>query len=91
MPHGVDLCAHAASLGALAERVPGLAELEQAVRRARGASRTSVIVVNTDPHIGTAAGGHWWDVAVPAVSARPEVQVARAGYEAALAARDRRA
>src|SRR6202167_2970482 len=33
-PHGVDLCAHAASLGALAERVSGLTELEDAVRRA---------------------------------------------------------
>ena len=40
VPHGVDLRAHAASLGALAERVASLAELEDAVRRAQSASRT---------------------------------------------------
>ena len=91
VPHGVDLRVHAASLGALAERVASLGELNDAVRRAQSASRTSVIVVETDPGISTAAGGHWWDVAVPEVSARPEVQVAREAYTAALAARDRRA
>ena len=91
VPHGVDLCAHAASLGAFAERVAGLTELEDAVRRAQTASRTSVIVVETDPAISTAAGGHWWEVAVPEVSTRAEVQVARSAYETALAARDGRA
>jgi 3D-(3,5/4)-trihydroxycyclohexane-1,2-dione acylhydrolase (decyclizing) len=90
VPHGVDLCAHAASLGALAERVHGLAELEDAVRRAQAASRTSVIVVETDPVVSTAAGGHWWDVAVPEVSTRPQVQSARAAYDAALASRETR-
>jgi 3D-(3,5/4)-trihydroxycyclohexane-1,2-dione acylhydrolase (decyclizing) len=91
VPHGVDLCAHAASLGALAERVSGLTELEDAVRRAQAASRTSVIVVETDPAISTPAGGHWWEVAVPEVSVRAEVQIARSAYETALAARDGRA
>ena len=87
VPHGVDLCAHAASLGARAERAASLAALEDAVRRAQTADRTSVIVVETDPAIGTAAGGHWWDVAVPEVSPRPEVRAARAAYDAALTAR----
>jgi 3D-(3,5/4)-trihydroxycyclohexane-1,2-dione acylhydrolase (decyclizing) len=91
VPHGVDLCAHAASLGALSERVSDLAELEEAVRKAQSASRTSVVVVETDPAVSTAAGGHWWEVAVPEVSARAEVQTARADYDAALAARDGRA
>ena len=88
VPHGVDLCAHAASLGALAERCTGLADLGAAVRRAQRASRTAVIVVATDPAISTAEGGHWWDVAIPAVSVRPEVQAARAAYDAAVLARD---
>jgi 3D-(3,5/4)-trihydroxycyclohexane-1,2-dione acylhydrolase (decyclizing) len=86
--HGVDLCAHAASLGAIAERVGDLAALEAAVRRAQTAARTSVIVIETDPAASTGAGGHWWDVAIPAASVRPEVQRARASYETALAVRD---
>jgi 3D-(3,5/4)-trihydroxycyclohexane-1,2-dione acylhydrolase (decyclizing) len=90
VPHGVDLRAHAASLGALAERAAGLAELEDAIRRAQHALRTTVIVVETDPAISTAEGGHWWDVAIPAVSPRPEVQAARIAYDAAVVARDGR-
>jgi 3D-(3,5/4)-trihydroxycyclohexane-1,2-dione acylhydrolase (decyclizing) len=90
VPHGVDLRAHAASLGALAERAAGLAELEDAIRRAQHALRTTVIVVETDPAISTTEGGHWWDVAIPAVSPRPEVQAARIAYDAAVVARDGR-
>ena len=67
-----------------------MTELEDAVRRAQAASRTAVIVMETDPAISTAAGGHWWEVAVPEVSSRAEVQAARAGYVTAVAARDGR-
>jgi 3D-(3,5/4)-trihydroxycyclohexane-1,2-dione acylhydrolase (decyclizing) len=80
----IDFRAHAASLGALAEKAASLADLEDALRRARTAERTSVIVIDTDPLAATAAGGHWWDVAVPEVSERAEVRTARAAYEAAL-------
>jgi 3D-(3,5/4)-trihydroxycyclohexane-1,2-dione acylhydrolase (decyclizing) len=38
-------------------------ELEAAVARARGAGRTTVIVIDTDPRRSTEAGGWWWDVA----------------------------
>jgi 3D-(3,5/4)-trihydroxycyclohexane-1,2-dione acylhydrolase (decyclizing) len=82
----IDFPAHAASLGALSERVASLAELEAALHRSRDADRTSVIVVRTDPRIATEAGGHWWDVGVPEVSTRTEVQAARAEYEAQRAA-----
>jgi len=81
----VDFAAHAASLGAHAEKVAGIADLEAALGRARAADRTAVVVVDTDPAVSTAAGGHWWDVAVPEVSTRGEVRAARAAYEAALA------
>jgi 3D-(3,5/4)-trihydroxycyclohexane-1,2-dione acylhydrolase (decyclizing) len=81
----VDFASHAASLGARSETVASLPELEAALARAREADRTSVIVIATDPAASTAAGGAWWDVAVPEVSARHEVQAARAAYEAALA------
>lgn len=84
----VDFTAHAQSLGAQAERVAGVRELEAALTRAREASRTYVIVIETDPAATTEAGGAWWDVAVPEVSQRPEVQAARAAYVAAREAQD---
>ena len=77
----VDFVAHAASLGAHAVKVASVAELEAALREARGADRTSVVVIDTDPLVSTEAGGHWWDVAVPAVSEREDVRAARASYE----------
>jgi 3D-(3,5/4)-trihydroxycyclohexane-1,2-dione acylhydrolase (decyclizing) len=80
----IDFVAHAASLGAVAEKAAGLAELEAALARARRAARTSVIVIDTDPLAATAAGGHWWDVAVPEVSEHAEVRSARTAYESAL-------
>ena len=79
----IDFRAHAESLGAIAEKVTSIADLENAVERARGNDRTTVIVIDTDPLISTEAGGHWWDVAVPEVSPRAEVRDAREAYEAA--------
>ncbi len=76
----IDFVAHARSLGAHAEKVADVAALGDAVTRARAADRSSVIVIDTDPYATTEEGGHWWDVAVPAVSTRPEVDRARAAY-----------
>jgi 3D-(3,5/4)-trihydroxycyclohexane-1,2-dione acylhydrolase (decyclizing) len=76
----IDFAAHAASLGAIAVKVKGIGELEAAVKEARGHDRTSVVVIDTDPLESTDAGGHWWDVAVPEVSVRPQVEKARADY-----------
>jgi 3D-(3,5/4)-trihydroxycyclohexane-1,2-dione acylhydrolase (decyclizing) len=81
----VDFAAHAAALGAITHRVATIAELEDALDAARGADRTSVIVIDTDPLVTTPAGGHWWEVAVPEVSERAEVREARLQYEAARA------
>ena len=89
VPHGVDLRAHAEALGAIAETAGDLAALEDAVRRARTAPRTTVIVIETDPALSTEAGGHWWDVAVPEVSDSAKVRAAREAYEAALGERGR--
>ena len=80
----IDFVRHAASLGAKAVKVAGIAELERALRRARRARSTSVVVIDTDPLKSTDAGGHWWDVAVPEVSAREDVAAAREAYVAAL-------
>jgi 3D-(3,5/4)-trihydroxycyclohexane-1,2-dione acylhydrolase (decyclizing) len=76
----IDFAAHAASLGAIAEKVSTIAQLEQALRQAKLSDRTHVIVIETDPAITTDAGGAWWDVAIPEVSARPEVRAARQAY-----------
>jgi 3D-(3,5/4)-trihydroxycyclohexane-1,2-dione acylhydrolase (decyclizing) len=82
----IDFALHARALGAISEKVAGLGELEPALARAREADRTSVIVIDTEPMTITDAGGHWWDVAVPEVSDRPQVRAARASYVAALPA-----
>jgi 3D-(3,5/4)-trihydroxycyclohexane-1,2-dione acylhydrolase (decyclizing) len=82
---GVDFVAHARSMGAEAVKVGSIAELEAAFRAARAARTTQVIVIDTDPFGSTDAGGAWWDVAVPAVSDRAEVDAARRDYEDALA------
>jgi 3D-(3,5/4)-trihydroxycyclohexane-1,2-dione acylhydrolase (decyclizing) len=76
----IDFAAHAASLGAISEKVSTIAELEQALKRARRSDRTHVIVIDTDPATTIEAGGAWWDVAIPEVSVRPEVMAARAAY-----------
>ena len=77
----VDFAAHAASLGAIAEKVASIAELETALAKAKGNDKTTVLVIDTDPLVSTEAGGHWWDVAVPEVSSRPQVNAARKVYE----------
>ena len=86
MPEGaaprIDFAAHARALGAHAEKVSGIGELEAALGRARLADRTTVICLDTDPVV-TSEGGDWWDVAVPEVSARDEVTSARHHYATA--------
>lgn len=77
----IDFAAHARSLGALAEKASSLGELRLALAQARTHDRSTVIVIDTDPLKTTEAGGWWWDVAVPEVSDRPEVNAARHGYE----------
>ena len=74
----IDFVAHAASLGAIAEKADSIETLEQALQRTRQSERTHVIVIDTDPAITTTEGGAWWDVAIPEVSSRAEVDAARA-------------
>ena len=82
----IDFVAHAKSQGAIALKAKSLADLEAALVEARKNARTTVIVIDTDPMISTDAGGYWWDVAVPEVSVRPQVNAARENYEKALQA-----
>ena len=77
----VDFARHAESLGALALEARSIADLEQALNKARAATRTVVIVTTTDAAASTDAGGHWWDVAVPEVSTREGVKEAHKAYQ----------
>lgn len=83
---GIDFAAHAASMGAVSRKVSSIAELETALQETESVERTTVIVIDTDPLITTDEGGHWWDVAVPEVSDRPQVNAAREAYVKALKA-----
>lgn len=77
----VDFTAHAASLGAEAIAVDGIAGLEAALPGALRAKRTTVLVVATDPQVSTAEGGAWWDVPVTAAPRDDAQKHARAEYE----------
>jgi 3D-(3,5/4)-trihydroxycyclohexane-1,2-dione acylhydrolase (decyclizing) len=80
----IDFTAHAKAMGAESLHVRSLAELETALNTARDATKTTVIVIDTDPLRTTDVGGHWWDVAVPEVSQRGSVNEARTAYEKKL-------
>jgi len=76
----IDFAAHARSMGAVAEKVGSIAELESGLDRAARSPRTHVLVIETDPAISTREGGAWWDVPVAEVASREEVRRAHATY-----------
>jgi 3D-(3,5/4)-trihydroxycyclohexane-1,2-dione acylhydrolase (decyclizing) len=79
-PFSVDYAKHAESMGALVRRVEGLAELGQALDWAKTTDRTTVITIVSDAFTWT-PGDALWDVGVPQVSKRSEVNAA-AKYQA---------
>lgn len=80
-PLPVDLAANAASLGADVLRPTTAAQLRDALRTARAASRTTVVYVRTDPRGSAPDSAAWWDVPVAEVSTRESTRKARAAYE----------
>ena len=76
----IDFVAHAASMGARAQKAGSIAELEAMTAEAVARKGVDVIVIDTDPGPSTAAGGTWWEVGVPAVSERAEVTAAYDGW-----------
>jgi 3D-(3,5/4)-trihydroxycyclohexane-1,2-dione acylhydrolase (decyclizing) len=76
----IDFKSHAESMGAYAEKVSSISDLEMALDRAKKNHRSTVVVIDTDPMASTDAGGSWWDVAIPEVSTRPTVQAAHKKY-----------
>lgn len=77
----VDFVKHLESMGAIAERVERLEDLEGAWRRAKASDRSYAIVMDVDEYTWT-EGGTWWEVGIPEVSDREQVRVARAEWEA---------
>jgi 3D-(3,5/4)-trihydroxycyclohexane-1,2-dione acylhydrolase (decyclizing) len=74
----IDFAAHAAAMGADAVHVADVAALAAAMVRARAAARTQVIVIDTTHSRTTDDGGCWWEVGIPEVSQRAEVEAAAA-------------
>jgi 3D-(3,5/4)-trihydroxycyclohexane-1,2-dione acylhydrolase (decyclizing) len=79
----IDFAMHARSLGADAVHVKDVAELKAAMAHARAAKGTQVLVIDTTHTRTTDDGGCWWEVTIPEVSERNEVNDARAQYLAA--------
>lgn len=76
----IDFAMHARALGAEAVHVRDINELRRELRRARTATKSQVLVIDTTHHRTTDDGGAWWEVAVPQVSSRPDVERARQDY-----------
>ena len=72
----VDFVKHAESMGALARKVSSIAELGLALDWAKTTDRTTVISIENDAFVWT-PGDAMWDVGVPTVSKRKEVNEAR--------------
>ncbi|MCK0140650.1 3D-(3,5/4)-trihydroxycyclohexane-1,2-dione acylhydrolase (decyclizing) [Aliiroseovarius sp. F47248L] len=81
-PFGVDFVAHAASMGAEAEKVSNPAELGEAFKRAKASDRSYVIVMDVDPYEGWTTEGHaWWEVGTPHITNSDRVREAHKDWE----------
>ena len=79
-PSAIDFAAHAASMGATSIKVSSISELEKALANRGDIKGPYVIVIDTDPYPSTPHGGSWWEVGVPEVSVRSEVNDAWESY-----------
>lgn len=79
----VDLAANARSLGAAVYEAKDLPTLASALQQARKETRTTVIVIETDPEERVPGYESWWDVPVAEASELPEVQAASREYQSA--------
>lgn len=76
----VDFAAHAASMGAIAEQVDSLDALKDALARARDATSTVCISIDTNA-VDSTGGGSWWQVGIPEVSGRAAVTDAKRDWQ----------
>jgi 3D-(3,5/4)-trihydroxycyclohexane-1,2-dione acylhydrolase (decyclizing) len=80
----VDFAANVRSLGAEAISACTIEEFKQALQDARKATKTTVIVVETEREVRVPSYDSWWDVAVAETSTMIDVKKARKEYEKAL-------
>ncbi|MGW5655835.1 3D-(3,5/4)-trihydroxycyclohexane-1,2-dione acylhydrolase (decyclizing) [Streptomyces humi] len=76
----VDLAANAASLGADVLHATSVEEFRSAMDKAKAATRTTVVHVETDLYGPNPPGHGWWDVPVSEVSALDTTQAAHDTY-----------
>ncbi|MFD5544155.1 3D-(3,5/4)-trihydroxycyclohexane-1,2-dione acylhydrolase (decyclizing) [Streptomyces sp. NPDC127079] len=76
----VDLAANAASLGADVLHAGSVEEFRSAMEKAKAATRTTVVHVETDLYGPNPPGHAWWDVPVSQTSALDSTRAAHAGY-----------
>ncbi|OQA45052.1 MAG: 3D-(3,5/4)-trihydroxycyclohexane-1,2-dione hydrolase [Chloroflexi bacterium ADurb.Bin325] len=80
-PLQIDFAANARSLGCHVIECATYDDYVAALRAAREADRTTVVVIKNDRLHGVPGYESWWDVAVPEVSESASVREARAEYE----------
>ena len=73
----VDFAKHAEAMGAIGIRVKSIGDLEDAVRQAKAADRTTVIHIDIHPTDWTGNDNSWWECGTPEVSEREAVKAAR--------------
>jgi 3D-(3,5/4)-trihydroxycyclohexane-1,2-dione acylhydrolase (decyclizing) len=80
----IDFAANARSLGAHVITARDISELKSALAEARKQTKTTVIVIETDPQKRAPGYESWWDVPVAEVSAIASVKAARKEFEKAV-------
>jgi 3D-(3,5/4)-trihydroxycyclohexane-1,2-dione acylhydrolase (decyclizing) len=80
----VDYAANARSLGTQVFSVRDIAELKDALNKASQQTKTTVIVVETDPEKRAPGYESWWDVPIASVSESTSVRAARKEFEKAV-------
>jgi 3D-(3,5/4)-trihydroxycyclohexane-1,2-dione acylhydrolase (decyclizing) len=73
----VDFARHAESMGAIGVSVKSIGDLEEAVRAAKQADRTTVIHIAIHPTDWSGNDNSWWECGTPEVSEREAVKAAR--------------
>jgi 3D-(3,5/4)-trihydroxycyclohexane-1,2-dione acylhydrolase (decyclizing) len=82
-PVEIDFAANARSLGVKVETADTLADLRAALKAARAATETTVIVTHTDSSVKVGGYESWWDVPPAEVTTNDSVKAARVAYEEA--------
>ncbi len=80
----VDYAANARSLGAHVISARDMAEFKDALKKASQQTKTTVIVIETDPEKRAPGYESWWDVPIAEVSEIGSVRAARKEFERAM-------